>query len=185
MATVTDRHSAILDLVMCSMQDLCNIRGLESVRESALATDHVLVLFDVRCELTPQKPSKSARNDFGALQTPSNHCLFVQTFSDSYQCMRQRHSECLDHTGASLSWAGITDASHQAESKIPLLPPSTVIITTDHGFRGGSGGHWVLSLLIKLHLSTEELLWAALTQGRVRATGRARHPIFPRARSTV
>ena len=97
MEPIRDSNFAMLDLVLCLRSELCSVRGLQSVREATLATDHFLGVSSINCTFEHCHASKKTRKDFTNCWNPILHQRFCQTFCDSYQCMRESRLESSCH----------------------------------------------------------------------------------------
>ena len=121
-APIDERKFALLDLVLCRLTELVNVQGVQSVRTAALATDHFLVICQIRCELEPRVSKRKPKADLDALHYPADRQCFVQTFQQSYQCMSESRSESLGtdtRVSTTTAWACMADALHTAEEALP------------------------------------------------------------------
>ena len=194
--------SAMLDLALIPSASIDDLIAAISIREAALATDHYLVYFLLRCDIQPrpkqQRPSKNRE----ALQHPIVRQLFTNTFIETAR-MRQRECATMSPPEAAasvalegcasveVSWHNLSQACADAVSGIPskaaaVRKPWIGLITLEliqqrHAARSAGNLHLEKTINKAVHKSVraDKAVWlnAALQNGRGRAYGSSDAPV--------
>ena len=146
LAPITESNFNMLDLLLCSRLELCGVRGLQSVRNASLATNHFLVLCGINCSFEHFENSKKTRKDFVNLN-PTGRQRFVNTFCDTFQCMRESHFESsrypdMESLHGSMSCPASSPADQDCDIHSQPGPGQSRAGTTFNAANLGVLSHW-------------------------------------------
>ena len=181
-------HSAMLDLALLPRASLHDLISAVSIREAALATDHFLVFFALRCDIEPRPQTQHRTSvDRAALQNPIVKQQFTSKFVEAARFDTEAGTSVED------SWknlskacaAGVCEIPQKAvAARKPWIGPVTLSLINDrHEARGAGNSVLERSINKAVHKSAraDKAVWlnSVLEDGAWEGIRKLRQPRKP------